>query len=1311
VIPISPGDEHPLSFAQQRMWFLHQYDTDGDVQNNVFYAIELRGPLDVDALRGAFAEIARRHAALRTRFGQRDGVPYQLVDTAANVAVSLTEIGRGELKAAIDAHARHVFDFERGPLWKADLLRLAPDEHVLLVNMHHIVCDGPSFRIVFRELTALYNAAVRGEAAELPPPPVQYTDYARWERQRIEEGQLDADVVYWRERLRGAPDLLPLPTDRPRPAVATHAGGTVPFALSAEIVARLRELRRRENTTLFKTLLAAFQLLMGRYSSQADVVVGAPVSVRSKPEFENVVGFFINTLPLRAQIDPDERFTDLLARVTATVLEAQEHEEIPFDDLVSRLRTQRSLAHNPIVQTVFALQREALSALQLDGITARRLAQDNAAARFDVSLSVYERANDIVGTCEYRTDLFDGATIERLLAHFTRLLEAIVADPQQRVSRYEFLGEEERQRIVVDWNRNRIAVPAEQTMHGLVEMQAATNPDAVALVFEGSQLTYRELDARANQLAHVLIERGVGPDARVGLCIDRSLEQIIGIVGIQKAGGAYVPLDPSYPKERLDYIAQDARAQCVITAEDVRQAMARYPDHAPGVTVLPQNLAYVIYTSGSTGRPKGVMLAHKGAVNLAYAAQQVFGDLPGSRILQFASLSFDTSVWEIVQAWIRGAALVLAPKERMLPGDGLVALMNQERVDRATLPPAALAALDPDSLPQLKVLISAGEALSLAQVTPWLEGRTVFNGYGPTESTVGAAIGRINADEPITIGRPFANINLYILDANLQPVPVGVAGELCIGGVSVARGYLDRPALTAEKFMPSPFGGGRIYRTGDVVRYRPDGKIEFVGRSDHQVKIRGFRIELGEIEATVEQHPAIAKSLVIPMGEGESKRLIAYYTPKPGEEAPVGSELRMLLKQTLPEHMVPSFFIALDAFPLTPNDKIDRAALPAPDIAGTLAEQYAAPRTPIEHTLAGIWQQVLKLPRVGIHDHFFEIGGHSLLVVQVVTRIAQALNVDVAVMDLYRYPTIAALAEHVTRMASETPAETASSPLMTLAGRENGAPLVVIPGIVGVLHGYYDFAQAVGEFRPVYGLHGLSKQELDIRHTVESIAKLYVASLLDVWDRGPFHLLGHSYGGIIAFEMLRQLEQQGHRLGSLILVDADPLALKMKELSPNAFVLRYMLRFLRLDDVAMPETAEALEHADSERLAAVLRDLVARRDPDASLGYEQMDQWVRTIQSRYVDGYAPAPYRPNADVLEIWAEHGAAMRRKDPSAMWHQVLQKSTVRAVAPGDHESVIGREHAARLAQMVNEWIESRGGQGAPLTDKWQADFSRPR
>ncbi|MCU1245086.1 MAG: amino acid adenylation domain protein, partial [Acidobacteria bacterium] len=1145
LVPIGRDGALPLSFAQQRLWFLSKLEGAGYTYN-IPVVLRLRGRLDQEALVQAIEAVVARHEVLRTRFREADGIPLQVIDPPGSFAVQRERLASAEaVTALVDAEQHYPFDLSRDALFRAVLIEEGTEEHTLILVAHHSIADGWSVGVLMKELAALYAAFREGRPSPLVPPAVQYADFAHWQRQWLSGEVLSAETEYWKTALRNLPPLLELPTDRPRPPMQSFRGAHEPFRLSKELTDRLNVLSQQSGATLFMTLLAAFDVLLGRTSGQTDIAVGTPVANRTRPELEQLIGFFINTLVIRADLRGDPTFTALLRNVRESALNAYAHQDVPFESLVEQLNPARSLSHSPLFQVTLLLQNAPFSPLQLPDLEVTPIIHEQRATKFDLTLSLTETEGGLRGTLEYGTDLFDRTTIEHLLAHYARLLEGIVANPEERISRYELLSGEERQQILMEWNRNAVAVPEGQTLHGLFEELAGRIPNDVAVIFEEQQLTYRELDARASQLGHYLIAQGVGPDVRVGLCVERSLEMMIGMLGILKAGGAYVPLDPSYPKARLDHLVADARAHCVITQTHLRErlseevprlyldqlqaVLAGHPEQPPAVPVLPQHLAYVIYTSGSTGRPKGVMVMHRTVVNLAYAGRKVLAGLPGTRVLQFASLSFDTSVWEIVMAWGRGAALVLGSKERMLPGAGLSALIGEQRVDMATLPPAALAALSPGSLPGLKVLVSAGEALSLAQVRPWLAGRTVLNGYGPTESTVGAAIGIVDGDEPITLGRPFPNIALYVLDAALQPVPIGVAGELCIGGASLARGYLDRPELTAETFVPNPFGvaGSRIYRTGDLVRYRPDGKIEFLGRVDHQVKIRGFRIELGEIEATLERHPAVAQALVLASGAEESKRLVAYYTAKASGEAPAVAELRRFLKETLPEHMVPAFFISLEAFPLTPNDKIDRAALPAPEGAGISAEPYAAPRTPIEHTLAAIWQQVLQLPRVGIHDHFFEIGGHSLLVVRMITRIAQALNVEVPVMELYKHPTVAALAEEVTRLAGEKSpggeAESPASPLVVLSARESGAPLVVIPGIVGVLHGYYDFAQAAGALRPVYGLHALSRQELDTRHTVESIARLYVSSLLDLADRGPFHLLGHSYGGIIAFEMVRQL--------------------------------------------------------------------------------------------------------------------------------------------------------------------------------------------
>ncbi|MEO8383144.1 MAG: amino acid adenylation domain-containing protein, partial [Acidobacteriota bacterium] len=1001
----------PLSFAQQRLWFLNQLEGPSATYN-LSIVIRLNGPLDQDALLRALKTIVERHEVLRTRFREIDGVPAQVIDSADAFTVErLSSPSPDASLELLDAKLHHRFDLSRDPLFSAWLIEEAPASHVLALLFHHSVADGWSAGVLMEELTVLYGAFRAGWPSPLPPLAIQYADFAHWQRQWLTGEVLAAETGYWKEALAHLPPLLELPTDRPRPPVQSYRGAHEAFHLSRQLMDRLIALSRTSGATLFMTLLAGFDVLLSRYSGQSDLAVGTPVANRTRPELEPLIGFFINNLVLRADLSGDPTFTALLAQIRETALHAYAHQDVPFEVLVEQLNPARSLSYSPLFQVMLVLQNAPFEALRLPELEITPIDFEQRATKVDLTLSLTETELGLDGILEYSTDLFDRSTIERFIAHYALLLEAIVEDPHQRISRYELLTEDERQRVLVEWNHNAIPYPQHLTLHGLFEEQAARTPEAVAIFFEHEQLTYHQLDARANQLAHSLLARGVGPEARVGLCVERSPAMLIGLLGILKAGGAYVPIDPSYPQARIDYIAADANANCVLTNADFRE-LDSWPDHSPSVAVLPQNLAYIIYTSGSTGRPKGVMVMHRSVVNLTYAQQKRLEGLPGTRVLQFASLSFDTSVWEIVMAWGRGAALVLAPKERLLPGPDLEALIRQHQVDIATLPPAALAGLAPDSVPHLKTLVSAGEALSLAQITPWLHGRTVLNGYGPTENTVGAAIGPVSAGEPITLGRPFPNIALYILDQALGPVPIGVSGELYVGGAGLARGYFERPGLTAERFLPNPFGpsGSRMYRTGDLVRYLPNGKVEFLGRADHQVKIRGFRIELGEIEAALERHPSITQALVLANGEGEAKRLVAYYTAKADRLST--AELRNFLKQSLPDHMVPAFFVFLQAFPLTPNDKIDRAALPAPD-PGASTEQFLAPRTQTEQTLAAIWQQVLRLPRVSVHDNFFDIGGHSLLATQTIARINDAFSLALPVRVLFEAPDVESLARHI----------------------------------------------------------------------------------------------------------------------------------------------------------------------------------------------------------------------------------------------------------------------------------------------------------
>ena len=917
------------------------------------------------------------------------------------------------------------------PLLRATLVVLSETEHILLVCMHHIVSDEWSMGVFVQELAALYNAYAQGQPSSLMPLPVQYADFALWQRQWLQGDVLQSQLSYWQKQLKDAPALLSLTTDRPRPAVQTFAGAYQEFALSEELTSKLTQLSQQQGFTLFMTLLAAFDTLLYRYTGVPDILVGTPIANRNRSEIEGLIGFFVNTLVMRTDLSLNPSFSELLTRVREMALSAYAHQDLPFEILVEALQPQRNLSHTPLFQVAFVFQNAPMSQVEMTGLTISDLPTENATAKFDLTLAIANTATGLVGAWEYNTDLFDASTIERLSGHFVTMLEAIVANPSERIDQLPMLTEVEQQQLLIQWNDTQVDYPQDKCIHQLFEEQVERTPDAVAVVFENQQLTYQQLNAKANQLAHHLQTLGVSADVLVGICVERSLEMLIGLLGILKAGGAYVPLDPEYPQERLQYILDDALVSVLLTQQrildrlppnqaklvcldDIWEKIAQNNQNNPASGVTAFYLANLIYTSGSTGKPKGVMVEHTGLVNLAQAQIQTFGLDCDSRILQFASLSFDASIWEIIMALGSGATLYLGTKDSLLPGTPLIQRLKDYSITHITLPPSALAVLPAEEIPALQTIIVAGEACSAELIKKWSVGRNFFNAYGPTEASVCATIAKCTPfDQKISIGRPIANAQIYILDSHLQPVPVGIPGELHIGGAGLARGYFNRPELTQEKFIPNPFeqvGASRLYKTGDLARYLSDGNIEYLGRIDNQVKIRGFRIELGEIEAVLSQNADVQTSCVIAREDtpGE-KRLVAYVVPQT-EVMPTVSVLRQFLKTKLPDYIVPNAFVILEALPLTPNGKVDHRALPAPDLHSEL-EKFVAPRNPTEETLALIWSQVLMLEQVGIHNNFFELGGHSLLATQVISRLQEAFEISLPLRYLFESPTVAQLSE------------------------------------------------------------------------------------------------------------------------------------------------------------------------------------------------------------------------------------------------------------------------------------------------------------
>ena len=1041
ILPRAKDAELSLSFAQQRLWFLEQLQPNSALYN-IPEASRLVGTLNQAALEQSLQEIIQRHEALRTNFIAVDGQARQIIQTRTDWQVSIVDLQhlpvnqqQITVQQLAQQQALQPFDLATQPLIRATLLVLNEAEHILLVCMHHIVSDDWSMGVFVQELTALYNAYAQDQPATLLTLSIQYADFALWQRQWLQGDVLQSQLDYWQEQLKDAPALLALPTDRPRGAVQTFAGAHQKFELSPQLTERLTQLSQQQGATLFMTLLAAYDTLLYRYTGQSDILVGTPIANRNRSEIEGLIGFFANTLVIRTDLSANPSFCDLLGRVREVALGAYAHQDLPFEMLVEVLQPERNLSHTPLFQVAFILQNAPKSEVEMTGLTLSHISTAGVTAKFDLTLAMGNTDTGLVGVWEYNTDLFDAGTIERMAGHFVTLLEAIVANPQERISQLPLLTTVEQQQLLIDWNDTQVDYPQDKCIHQLFEEQVERTPDAVAVVFDNKQLTYHELNCRANQLAHYLRSLGVGADVLVGLCVDRSLEMLVALLAILKAGGAYVPLDPEYPQERLQFMLEDAQLGVLLIQ---KQLLNKLPQHQVRLVCLDDiwsqidennqdkltgvvtaaHLANVIYTSGSTGKPKGVMVKHTGFVNLSQAQIQTFGVDSDSRILQFASLSFDASIWEIIMALGSGATLYLGTKDSLAPGKPLLERLRDYAITHVTLPPSALFVLPPDELPALQTIIVAGEACSSELIKQWSVGRNFFNAYGPTETTVCATIGKCNPeDEKISIGRPIANTQIYILDSHLQPVPIGVPGELHIGGIGLAQGYLNRSDLTQEKFIPNPFNNSKfkiqnskLYKTGDLARYLPDGNIEYLGRIDHQVKIRGLRIESGEIEAVLNQHPDVQASCVILREDTPGdKRLVAYVVIY-SQQIPTTSELRQYLLNHLPLYMMPQAFVILESLPLTPNGKIDRCVLPAPDLHSE-QKNYVAPRTPTEEMVAQILAQVLKVEQVGIDDNFFELGGHSLLATQVISRLQEALQISLPLRSLFESPTVAQLSE------------------------------------------------------------------------------------------------------------------------------------------------------------------------------------------------------------------------------------------------------------------------------------------------------------
>ncbi|MEM9509540.1 MAG: amino acid adenylation domain-containing protein, partial [Cyanobacteria bacterium P01_E01_bin.35] len=882
IIPVARTENLPLSFAQKRLWFLDQMEP-GNPLYNLAGALRLKGSLNIAAFKQSFKEIVRRHEALRTTFATVDGQPVQKIAPDLKLAIPVLDWRQleqdkqeAEVLRLAEDEAQQAFDLAKDPLIRITLVRLAEDEYVALLTMHHIVSDAWSMGIFVRELSNLYEAFATSNPSPLPELPIQYPDFAAWQRQWLQGEVLENQLSYWRKQLGNSLPVLQLSTDRPRPKVQTFRGARYELSLDSTLTKALKVLSQQEEVTLFMTLLAAFKTLLYRYTFEEDILVGSPIANRNRTETEQLIGFFINTLVLRTDLSGNPTFNELLERVRQITWDAYDHQDLPFEKLVEELQPERDLSYSPLFQVKFMLDNAPQEELKLSDLTLNFLDSKTVTAKLDLSLDMYETDSGLLGSFEYNTDLFDETTIARMADHFCSLLSGIVDNPKQPISQLPLLTAAEQQQILFEWNDTQTEYPQNLCFPQLFEAQVEQTPDTIALVFQEQKLTYRELNQRANQLAHYLQKLGVKPEFKVGLCVERSPEMIIGLLGILKAGGAYLPLDPTYPQERLEFMLSDSQISILLTTQNLKSQLPQFPSQIiyldaddlaqesstnPDSKLTVNNLAYLIYTSGSTGTPKGVLVTHEGLVNLTQDKIRTCQVKTTSRILQFFSLSFDASIPEIVMALGSGAALYLGTQNDLLPGQPLLEFLRQHAITHITLPPSALAVLPSAELPALEMVLVGGEAPSPELISQWSPGRLFINAYGPTETTVNASMVECgNGEGLLPTVRPAANKQLYILDPNLQPVPIGVPGELHIAGVGLARGYLNRPVKTAASFVTNPFNnkpGSRLYKTGDLAVYLSDGRIQLLGRLDHQVKIRGFRIELGEIEALLTQHPEV----------------------------------------------------------------------------------------------------------------------------------------------------------------------------------------------------------------------------------------------------------------------------------------------------------------------------------------------------------------------------------------------------------------------------------------------------------------------
>ncbi|HEX6100799.1 MAG TPA: amino acid adenylation domain-containing protein, partial [Thermoanaerobaculia bacterium] len=1315
--PILPADRTrydrlPLSFAQERLWFLSQLAPDS-AGYNIPRAVTIRGPLDIAQIEEAFNFIIARHENLRTVFPSEEGHAYQKILETVDFKLARIDLSGwdGEIR---DAEARRLcqseaatpFDLATGPLLRGMMITLAEDEHILMLTLHHIISDGWSNAVLIRELGAVMAALSEGRRPELPPLPIQYADYSVWQRTWLEEGGvLERQLGYWQQKLAGAPETLDLPTDFPRPSVQTYAGASHSFSLDARLTGQLRHLAEQHGATLYMALLAALKALLHRYTGQNDLCVGSPIANRQYGETEGLIGMFVNTLAMRSQVEGSDSFAALLAKVKTTCLEAYEHQDAPFERVVDSLHLQRNLATTPLFQVMLILQNT--ERVEVDASIQPYPLGGGGISKFDLTVAFSETPHGLEALFDYNTALYKAETVARMAEHFAALCEAVTAAPAAEVGKLAYLGAAEKHALLAGYNDTAADYPKDLCLHELFTEQALRAGGKTAVVCGDERLTYRELDERSHDLALVLQAQGVGPDSLVGVCMERSLDMVVSLLGILRAGGAYVPLDPDYPNERLAYMLRDSGAAIVLTQESLLERLGglvaagtrmialdrQWPEMAAHVAALkaagvglreevrPDHLAYVIYTSGSTGNPKGVAIEHHSPVTLVHWGLEVYSSEELAGVLAATSICFDLSVYEIFLTLAGGGTIILVRNALALTevsGREEVTLIN-------TVPSAMEELVRMDAVPEsVRTINLAGEPLPARLVDRIYEttaAKKVYDLYGPSEDTTYSTYVLRTKNGPQTIGRPIANTQVYILDARNQLQPIGVPGELHIAGDGLARGYLNRPELTDEKFVANPFEPGtRMYRTGDLARWMDDGTLQYLGRIDTQVKVRGFRIEMGEIEARLGQHPGIQDTAVIAQGEGANKQLIAFYraeeTAADGIVELPGEELRDHLLRTLPSYMVPSAFVSLAAIPLNPNGKVDRRALARMDVTAASGQEYVAPRNETERQLVAIWAEVLnRAPEtIGVHDNFFELGGHSLTAVQLMAKANRHFQQMLPLAVLFTAPDVAALASLISK--EEAPP---FDILVPIQPHGDAPPVFAVPGAGGNVLSLRPLGQSLGERQPLFAFQAIG---LDGRtpplDSVEDTARANIAAMKTVQPSGPYRLVGHSYGGVVAYEMARALLEQGEEVSSLTLLDSlAPSVMRGHPVHDEVSDLVEACRAVADLDGAMPEIdVDELRLLPFDEIVRSLAGLL--KDRGLEIDSEQLTTFYGVYRANLLSyrAYTPLLLPRTIDVSLYRATQGRPERQDLPGDYgWDELLPSPIVASDVHADHFSIMAK------------------------------------